>query len=132
MGNQFLKISFLLAALAVGMGAFGAHALRELLDERSLQTYQTAVLYQFFHVFALALTGLLMKQNHNSWYKRAGYLFITGIVLFSGSLYTLTFLKAAAVEAVSWLGAVTPFGGVCFIVGWVGLLLGLRTSSVNE
>lgn len=128
MGNQFLKISFLLGALTVALGAFGAHALRQLIDERSLQTYQTAVLYQFIHLFALAVTGILIKQNHNLWFKRAGYLFIAGIIFFSGSLFALTFLKAAAVENMNWLGAITPLGGLCFIAGWLSLFLGVRQS----
>lgn len=128
MGNQFLKISFLLGALTVVLGAFGAHALRELLDERSLQTYQTAVLYQFIHLLALAVAGMLIKQHYTPWYSRAGYLFISGIILFSGSLFALSFLKAAAVEKMNWLGAITPLGGLCFIAGWLSLFLGVRKS----
>ncbi len=128
MGNHFLKISFLLGALTVALGAFGAHALKELLDERSLQTYQTAVLYQFIHLLALAVAGMLLKQHHNAWYSRAGYLFISGIILFSGSLFALSFLKAAAVENMNWLGAITPLGGLCFIAGWLSLFLGVRKS----
>lgn len=131
MGNQFLKISFLLGVLNVGLGAFGAHALKELLDERSLQTYQTAVLYQFIHLLALAVTGMLIKQNYMVWFKRAGYLFISGIIFFSGSLFVLTFLKAAAIENMNWLGAITPLGGVCFIAGWLSLFLGIRQSSTS-
>ena len=131
MGNQFLKISFLLGALSVALGAFGAHALRELLDERSLQTYHTAVLYQFIHLLALAVTGMLIKQNDRVWFKRAGYLFICGIIFFSGSLFALTFLKAAAIENMNWLGAITPLGGVCFIAGWLSLFLGIRQSSTS-
>ena len=131
MGNQFLKISFLLGAMAVALGAFGAHALKELIDERSLQTYQTAVLYHFIHLFALAITGILVKQNTTAWYKRAGYFFIIGMILFSGSLYALSFLKAAAVENINWLGAVTPLGGVCFVAGWMSLFLGVHKSSIS-
>lgn len=131
MGNRFLKISFLLGAFTVALGAFGAHALRELLDERSLQTYNTAVLYQFIHLLALALTGMLIKQNYTAWYKRAGYLFISGIILFSGSLFALTFLKAAANENMNWLGAITPLGGISFIAGWLSLFLGIRQSSTS-
>lgn len=126
MDKQFLSISFILGAIAVAFGAFGAHALRELVDEKAIQTWQTAVQYHFYHLFAIALTGILLKQGINVWYKRAGYLFIAGIFIFSGSLYIMTLLKATGATSVNWLGAITPIGGVCFIAGWLFLLLGVR------
>ena len=128
MDKRFLSISFLLGALAVALGAFGAHALKEMVDERAIETYQTSVQYHFYHVIALAITGLLLRSGTSVWYKRAGYLFIAGIIIFSGSLYTMTFLKAAAVDGVNWLGAITPIGGLCFIVGWLCLLMGVKTA----
>jgi uncharacterized membrane protein YgdD (TMEM256/DUF423 family) len=131
MANNFFKTAFLLAALAVGLGAFGAHALRELIDERSLQTYQTAVHYHFIHVIALIITGILLKQGSSKWYVRAGYLFLVGIILFSGSLYALTFFKAASVLNVNWLGAITPLGGLCFIAGWLSLFAAVTFSAKN-
>lgn len=123
MNGKFLKIAFVLGALAVALGAFGAHAMKNLLDEQQLQTYQTAVQYHFYHVFALAITGLLQLSFPNKWLTNAGYLFVIGIILFSGSLYSMSFLKAAGVEGVNWLGAVTPLGGVGFIAGWLCLLM---------
>jgi uncharacterized membrane protein YgdD (TMEM256/DUF423 family) len=126
MDKQFLSISFILGALAVVFGAFGAHALRELVDEKVIQTWQTAVQYHFFHLFAIALTGLLLRHGVNVWYKRAGYLFIAGIIIFSGSLYSMIFLKATGATSVNWLGAITPIGGVCFIAGWLFLLVGVN------
>ena len=126
MDKRFLSISFLLGALVVALGAFGAHALKEMVDERAIETYQTSVQYHFYHVIALAITGLLLRSGTSVWYKRAGYLFITGIIIFSGSLYTMTFLKAAAVDGVNWLGAITPIGGICFILGWLCLLRGVK------
>ena len=126
MGKQTLALAFLLGALAVALGAFGAHALKEMVDERAIETYQTGVQYHFYHVIALAITGLLLRSGTSVWYKRAGYLFITGIIIFSGSLYTMTFLKAASVDGVSWLGAITPIGGICFILGWLCLLRGVK------
>jgi uncharacterized membrane protein YgdD (TMEM256/DUF423 family) len=126
MDKQFLGISFILGAIAVAFGAFGAHALREMVDEKSIQTWQTAVQYHFYHLFALALTGILLRQEINSWFKRAGYFFIAGIIIFGGSLYTMTLLKATGATSVNWLGAITPIGGVCFIAGWLMLLLGIR------
>ncbi len=126
MDKQFLSISFILGALAVVFGAFGAHALRELVDEKAIQTWQTAVQYHFFHLLAIALTGLLLRHGVNVWYKRAGYLFIAGIIIFSGSLYSMIFLKATGATSVNWLGAITPIGGVCFIAGWLFLLVGVN------
>lgn len=126
MDKQFLSISFILGAIAVAFGAFGAHALREMVDEKAIQTWQTAVQYHFYHLLALAITGILLKQGINVWYNRAGYLFITGIIIFSGSLYTMTLLKAAGATSVNWLGAITPVGGVCFIAGWLFLFFGVR------
>lgn len=131
MANKFLKTSFLLGALAVALGAFGAHALKEMVDEKALHTYQTAVLYHFFHLIALAITGLLIRQNPVRWFTWAGYLFIAGIILFSGSLYTLTFLKAASVENINWIGAITPLGGLSFIAGWLCLFLGVNKLSAS-
>lgn len=128
MHKQFLNISFILGAIAVALGAFGAHALRELVDEKAIQTWQTAVQYHFYHLFAIALVAILLKQGTNAWYKRAGNLFIAGIVVFSGSLYTMILLKATGATSVNWLGAITPIGGVCFIAGWLFLLIGVRKS----
>jgi uncharacterized membrane protein YgdD (TMEM256/DUF423 family) len=127
MDKQFLSISFVLGAIAVALGAFGAHALRELVDEKAIQTWQTAVQYHFYHLFAIVIVAILLKQGTNVWYKRAGYLFITGIIIFSGSLYIMILLKATGSTSVNWLGAVTPIGGVCFIAGWFFLLLGVRS-----
>ncbi len=128
MHKQFLSTSFVLGAIAVALGAFGAHALRELVDEKAIQTWQTAVQYHFYHLFAIALVAILLKQGANAWYKRAGYLFIAGILVFSGSLYTMILLKATGATSVNWLGAITPIGGVCFIAGWLSLFLGVRKS----
>ena len=126
MDKQFLSISFIMGAIAVAFGAFGAHALREMVDEKAIQTWQTAVQYHFYHLFAIAIVAILLKQGANAWYKRAGYFFIAGIIIFSGSLYTMTLLKAAGATSVNWLGAITPIGGVCFIAGWLFLLVGVR------
>lgn len=123
MKNNFLSLSFLLAALAVALGAFGAHGLQPLLDDKSLHTYQTAVQYHFYHVFALAVTGLLQLRVESKLLLYAGRLFLLGILLFSGSLYTLSFVKAAGILTMNWLGVITPIGGICFIAGWCLLLL---------
>jgi uncharacterized membrane protein YgdD (TMEM256/DUF423 family) len=121
MKNNFLRIAFLLGSLAVALGAFGAHALKQLLNEQQLQVYQTSVQYHFYHALALAITGLLQLHYRDKWLVNAGYGFIAGLIIFCGSLYSMSFLKAAGVTGVNWLGAITPLGGVCFIAGWVCL-----------
>lgn len=128
MKNRNLKISFLLAALAVALGAFGAHALKDLLTEVELHTYQTGVQYHFYHAVALAVAGILQMHLNNKWVSVAGNLFIAGLILFSGSLYALSFARAASNNHLNWMGAITPIGGVCFIAGWICLFAAVSTT----
>lgn len=102
-------------ALAVSMGAFCAHALKERLDEYSLSVYEKAVFYHFIHALGILLVALLARTGAigDSAETRAGWLFAIGILLFSGSLYAL------AISGTRILGAITPFGGVAFIIGWL-------------
>lgn len=108
------------AAIAVALGAFGAHALKERLSERYLAIWETAVQYQMFHAIGLIAVGILMSSslfgpsNVLSW---AGYLLLAGIIIFSGSLYILS------LSGIGILGAITPIGGVAFIVGWIMLII---------
>ena len=113
------KIAFIgavIAALSVGIGAFGAHALKDLLETtQRTETYETAVRYQFFHAIALlvlAASGSALNMVQNEM-KRVAFCFILGITVFSGSLYIL------CLSGIRWLGAITPIGGVAFIVGWL-------------
>jgi len=110
-------------ALAVMLGAFGAHALKAKLDAAQLQTFETGVRYQFYHTFAILLVAMLMDRNQSSLLNYSGYSFITGIVLFSGSLYLLATKSVLGIESWGWLGPVTPLGGLAFISGWLMLLL---------
>jgi uncharacterized membrane protein YgdD (TMEM256/DUF423 family) len=110
-----LVIAALLGALAVALGAFAAHGLQTLLSERLLQVFQIGVQYQFYHVFALLLTGLLQQRRDSRGLRLAAVLFLLGILIFSGSLYVL------ALSGVHWLGAITPLGGSAFIAGWLVL-----------
>ncbi|MDQ7997184.1 MAG: DUF423 domain-containing protein [Luteibacter sp.] len=105
-------------ASAVGLGAFGAHALRGVVDDAGLQVWHTAVQYHFWHALAMfvAVVGLAPGRARSV----AVALFAVGIVLFSGSLYAL------ALGAPRWTGAMTPFGGVAFIVAWIAVGLSLR------
>ncbi len=108
------------AAIAVAFGAFGAHALKEKLSEHYLAIWETAVQYQMFHALALLAVGILMSPSlfgsvtQLSW---AGYLILTGIIIFSGSLYVLS------LTGIGILGAITPIGGVAFIAGWIMLIV---------
>ncbi|HWJ07636.1 MAG TPA: DUF423 domain-containing protein [Steroidobacteraceae bacterium] len=108
----------LLMLLGVILGAFGAHALQQVLSPRQLASYQTGVLYQQLHALALVLVGLLAGVTpRSSWSGRAAALFGVGIVLFSGSIY------AMAAGAPRALGVVTPIGGVSFMLGWACVAL---------
>lgn len=109
-----------MGALSVALGAFAAHGLKQLLSPDLLQTFETAVRYQFYHVFALLATGIVYKDFADKKLIWAGRLFITGILLFSGSLYLLCFVKHAGL-GFGWIGAITPFGGAAFIAGWIML-----------
>ena len=118
MHKGFLKTGSLLAALAVVFGAFAAHAIKSRVSADTLTIFETSVRYQMYHSFALILTGILYKEFSTKSLVWAGRLFIIGILLFSTSLYLLTYFKAIENASMFWLGAVTPFGGVCFIAGW--------------
>lgn len=125
MHKDFIKTAALLGAIAVVLGAFGAHALRQVAKDDALNIFETAVRYQFYHVFALLCTGILYREFSNKLLRWSGMLFITGMVLFCGSLYLLTYLKINAIEGYNWFGAVTPVGGLCFILGWICLFAGM-------
>jgi len=116
----FLSLGALTAALGVALGAFGAHALKARLSADMLAVWQTAVQYHLWHALGLVAIGLLAQHLPASVPVRvAGWLMLVGIVLFSGSLYAL------ALSGTRWLGAITPFGGACFILGWLVLAVAL-------
>ena len=118
---SMIKLTLIFSAisgmLSVGLGAFGAHALKGKLEASGhLSTYQTAVQYQFYHTLALLGVGLLaLTLPESPLLKSSGWLFTVGLVVFSGSLYVLS------LTGLRWLGAVTPLGGLAFIAGWVCL-----------
>lgn len=125
MHKGFLQISAIAGALAVALGAFGAHALKKVVSDAVVTVFETGVRYQFYHVFALALASLLYRDFSNKWILWSGNLFIAGIVLFSGSLYILTYIKAAEKTGLDGIGIITPFGGLAFIAGWICMLIGV-------
>jgi len=122
-GKNMAKVWLMTAAifgfLSVALGAFGAHSLKNVLDEYGKSIYEKAVLYQMFHAMALLAVGLLQHHFKEIPFGPAGWGFLAGIVLFSGSLYLL------AITGIRWLGAITPFGGVAFLFGWLWLIYGI-------
>lgn len=105
----------------MALGAMGAHALKTVITPELLQTYEKAVQYQVYHTFGLIAVALLMQNNSTKFLRWSGNLFIAGIVLFSGSLYFLSTRSLIGIEGMRWVGAITPFGGLSFITGWLFL-----------
>ena len=106
-------------ALAVLLGAFGAHALKTRISPEMLLVYKTGVEYQFYHSLGLLLIGVIGFHVDSKWLGWSGILLIAGIILFSGSLYALS------TSGIKVLGAITPFGGLAFVAGWICLAIGL-------
>jgi len=125
MNKTFLITAALLGAFTVALGAFGAHAIKEKVNEYTLGIFETAVKYQFYHVFALLAAGILFQQYSSNWMLWSGRFFIAGIIIFCGSLYALTYFLANNNETMKWLGAITPLGGLCFIAGWVCMAISI-------
>lgn len=123
MHKTFLMLGALSGAIGVAAGAFGAHALRERVEARLLEVFETGARYQMYHALALLAVGLLASRWPSSYATSAGWLFVAGTLFFTGSLYAMTFTGVRA------LGAITPIGGVCFIAGWVCLALAISKAS---
>jgi len=119
MSRTFFLIASVYGFFSVAFGAFGAHALKGRLDEYSIGVFRTAVEYQFFHVFALALVAILIDRYPSELWRWTGLAFTVGVFIFSGSLYLL------ALTGVRTWGAITPIGGVLLLAGWamMGLTL---------
>jgi uncharacterized membrane protein YgdD (TMEM256/DUF423 family) len=113
MTRIFFLLGALLGASGVAAGAFGAHALKQRLSPDMLAVFETGVRYQLYHALALLVVAWAAAHWTGSAARFAGWLFVAGVVLFSGSLYAL------ALTGVRWLGAITPFGGIAFIAGWL-------------
>jgi uncharacterized membrane protein YgdD (TMEM256/DUF423 family) len=117
MERLFLAVAAISAAISVAAGAFGAHALKARLSPDLLAIFETGARYEMYHAFGLALAAWAASRFAGAAPAWAGWLFVAGTVLFSGSLYAL------ALTGVRALGAVTPFGGVAFIAGWIALAI---------
>lgn len=112
MDRLFFGLGALFAFLGVGLGAFGAHALRGTFGPGMAAVYETGIKYQFYHALGLLAVAYAAGRWPGPLPTIAGWLFVAGIILFSGSLYLLS------VVGVRWLGAITPLGGLCFLAGW--------------
>lgn len=124
MHKPSLVYATIFGGLAVVLGAFGAHSLEGLTQEpKILHGFETAVEYQMYHALALLATGILYHFIPNKWILWASRCFIAGIILFSGSLYLLTFLKIQTSSGIRFVGPLTPIGGMFFIFGWLCLLV---------
>lgn len=114
MAQLFMVTASILAGLSVAAGAFASHALKPQLSERAMEIFETGARYQMYHALALLFVGLTVTQTEipSIWLRVAGFAFIAGVLIFSGSLYTLS------LSDIKWLGAVTPIGGAAFLLGW--------------
>jgi uncharacterized membrane protein YgdD (TMEM256/DUF423 family) len=125
MHKTFLTLGVLFGAMAVALGAFGAHGLKKVVPPDAIAVFQTGVQYQMYHSLALLATGLINERFRIGWTKWAGYLFVFGIIFFSGSLYIITALRAAGHTTPTIVGIMTPVGGMFFICGWLSLLIAI-------
>ncbi len=121
--NVIISLGSFNAALAIALGAFAAHGLQEHLDERSIQVFNTAADFHFWHALGLVLVGLIARDAPGNRYSLIAGLMLVGILLFCGSLYLL------GTTGINWLGMITPFGGLAFIFSWIWLSWILFTNS---
>ena len=118
--RMILTAGAIFMALAIVLGAFGAHTLKDSLSTEMMKVYQTGVEYQFNNSLGLLIIGLIGFNIQSKYIKWSGILISIGIILFSGSLYILS------VGSIRWIGAITPIGGVSFVAGWICLVLAIR------
>jgi uncharacterized membrane protein YgdD (TMEM256/DUF423 family) len=121
--KKLLIFGSITAALAVVLGAFGAHALKPLLAENQLQSYETGVRYQLIHGLALVVLAMLAKQYSIQLFNKAGMVMFIGILIFSASIYLLSLKDLMGFPALRFLGPITPIGGLLMISAWVMVLL---------
>jgi uncharacterized membrane protein YgdD (TMEM256/DUF423 family) len=125
--NLFLRFATITGAITVIAGAMLAHLLKHQMTAPALEIYDTAIRYQFYHVFALLATGILSEKFNGPWINRAGGCFIAGIILFSGSLYIISAQMTIGSHTPTALGVCTPLGGLGFIMGWIFLTVAIWT-----
>jgi len=126
MSNLFIGMGAISAFISVAAGAFGAHALKQVLEADMLAVYHTAVDYQFFHSLGLIAIGTLHKISPRHCHSAAAWTMLAGIAVFSGSLYILS------ISGSKWLGMITPVGGIGFLAAWLILALCYLTRAFNK
>lgn len=122
MQQKFVITAAISGAIAVIFGAFGAHTLKPLLEPGSLENFKTGVQYQFVHTLAILFLASLTSKENTPLARWSYYLFLSGILFFSGSLYLLSCRHLLGIENWTFLGPLTPLGGLCFIAGWLNLI----------
>jgi uncharacterized membrane protein YgdD (TMEM256/DUF423 family) len=125
MHKTFLSLGALFGGIAVALGAFGAHSLKQIVSTDVVSVFQTGVQYQMYHTLALLIVAIVFERLPNKWIRWSGYLLSFGILFFSGSLYLITALKAEERSIPALIGAITPIGGLLFILAWLSFLIGL-------
>jgi len=126
-GWGWVRIAAVLGFLGVGVGAFGAHGLKDRLDALgTAATYQTGVQYHMYHALALLALGVMAGPSRTTAGSVAGWAFLVGVILFSGSLYVLS------LTGIKWLGAITPFGGVAMLIGWAALAVAAGSAAAGR
>ncbi|MEO5683751.1 MAG: DUF423 domain-containing protein [Chitinophagaceae bacterium] len=132
MHRWFLITASLIGALSVALGAFAAHGLKQVVPAETASAFETGVRYQFYHAFALLALAIIYEKYPGALLQWAGNCFQLGIILFSGSLYVLTALKATDTVGLSKIGIITPFGGLFFIAGWILMVIAfIKKEPVN-
>lgn len=127
MNKLALQISAVLGALGVILGAFGAHGLKKIITDTDLiASWETGVRYQMYHAIMIAVVAILQSYFKSNLLQYAVWMFLTGIILFSGSIYLLVYLKGTQNIGLGGLGAITPIGGIFLILGWLMIFFGLK------
>ena len=125
--KTYISLASVFAVIAVILGAFGAHALKEKITVSQLQVFETGVKYQFYHALALLLIGILADKYSAATLTYTAWFFTAGILLFSGSLYLSTIEINGLSGIKTILGPLTPIGGLCFILGWISLIVAINS-----
>lgn len=125
MHRTFFRLASIFAMLSVILGAFGAHALKDYLDEKSLNGFQTATTYMMTHAIALFIVGMMYRHYKTKTMVWSGNFFVMGIILFSGSIYFRQILMLWGYEKLSIIALVTPLGGLMFILGWLFMFISI-------
>ena len=132
MSKKTIQLGATLGAISVILGAFAAHSLKNYLAADEITIFQTGVRYQFYHTFAILILGLISIKYQHPLFRYSRLAFLSGIICFSGSLYLLASRFALGIESWTWLGPVTPVGGLFFILGWIFLLLGISKCKLES